>query len=328
MEDFISQFRSVVIELLQYSAAKGWSIRQTVRGIDQRLENVKRSAGSSQKDLVAAMERVADEEMDRVFQRTPHQTPVFGPPPTIPSVTMSQPSSLPAVGVSHLVPIGPPLSPVAFTPSPFTELTMPSTFVVPRVGTDPASMREGNYLPQGKKSYMTLDNGGHPFRVAIDGNKVTVWATNMSVRRPYVSGFTTKIFIGTSPRNDMTDFSGGYGSDEDGNSVLFQKYKDGNNLYWFAGDTVFQFRSLAPIVYFTSPVGNSSVPYPWAQDSQGNIYLLIENKVIRNWGPGLTPNLTLNQKDVLDPYQDYYDNAASLDVIPLDGISVAAERQF
>ena len=75
MENFISQFRSIVIGILNDSTAKGWSIRQTVREIDQRLENVKRSAGSSQKDLVAAMERVADEEMNRVFQRLPAQVP-------------------------------------------------------------------------------------------------------------------------------------------------------------------------------------------------------------------------------------------------------------
>lgn len=160
-----------------------------------------------------------------------------------------------------------------------------------------------------KQQYLTLDNGGNPFKVVIEqDNKIVVWAYNHQRKTPYLSFKASQVFIGNSPRNDMTEYSGGY--DRDGTSVVLQKVGDeARNEYYFVGTVIFKFRTFAPIIYFTSPVGNNSVPYPWAQDSSGYVYLLIENVVLKS---NLPANISNDAKDKIDPYSFYYghtDNA-------------------
>jgi hypothetical protein len=87
----------------------------------------------------------------------------------------------------------------------------------------------------------------------------------------------TRVFIGKSPMNAMTRFSGGYGDNWDGNTILAQISKHG---YVFIGDEIYEFSTVETIEYFVSPVGNSGVGYPVAT-STNLVYLLGEKKVMK-----------------------------------------------
>ena len=75
------------------------------------------------------------------------------------------------------------------------------------------------------KIYYIHDNGGRPFKVDIDGNDVKIYkeipgkVQEYSIK-PVLNTKAAKIFIGKSPKNKMTIFSGGYGKEFDGNSIL------------------------------------------------------------------------------------------------------------
>lgn len=137
--------------------------------------------------------------------------------------------------------------------------------------------------------YPILDNGGTPFIVYIspDNKEVSVYTVPKEEYIPegeLVGDFTEdikfytkrllhvkpqKVYIGTSPKNSMTTFSGGYGSK--GNTVLL--HMKGNEYILISNDIKF-FKTKSPIVKYKSPVGNSSVPYPFAVDKNRNYYLL------------------------------------------------------
>ena len=76
-------------------------------------------------------------------------------------------------------------------------------------------------------------------------------------------------FIGISPKNAMTKFSGGYGKYFTGNSILI---KIDNNKYVYIGSDIYSFTAETNIIRYVSPVGNNDVPYPLAYGSQ-NVYV-------------------------------------------------------
>jgi hypothetical protein len=137
------------------------------------------------------------------------------------------------------------------------------------------------------------DNGDVPFKVEINENQVDIFSTHGTT--PILKRNAKKIFIGKSPKNKMTTFSAAHGPDFLGNSLLLQLE---DNQYEFIGRTIFTFSSLAEIVEFVSPVGNSDVPYPYAIDADGNTYLMIEHVVLK--GAHLFED---------DPYSYYYDKS-------------------
>lgn len=80
-----------------------------------------------------------------------------------------------------------------------------------------------------------------------------------------------KSFVGKSPINNMTKYSGGHGKKFDGNTILLQKNK---NTYVFIYMGIEEFKVFNDeIVKFVSPVGNNDVPYPYAI-GKNNIYSL------------------------------------------------------
>jgi len=89
-----------------------------------------------------------------------------------------------------------------------------------------------------------------------------------------------KIFIGKSPLNKMTEYSGGHGPDFDGNSILLELKTYEGYLYLFIGLEVYDFKPLGKIVEYVSPVGNNDFPYPYAIDEFGNYYLMLEKKML------------------------------------------------
>jgi hypothetical protein len=154
-----------------------------------------------------------------------------------------------------------------------------------------------------KSIYYTHDNGGRPFKVEINEDKHVVdvygnYQESKTYNKKLYSTKYTNIWIGKSPKIEMTLFSGGYGKKFEGNSILVET---GNLEYVFIGEKIFSFKSIAPIKTYVSPVGNNDVPYPYAVDSDGYIYLMIENVIIH-------PNE--KTKELFDkgnePYSVYY----------------------
>jgi hypothetical protein len=85
------------------------------------------------------------------------------------------------------------------------------------------------------------------------------------------------IFVGKSPLNEMTQFSGGHGRKWNGNSILLHL---SGLKYVFIGMTIQQFEAKSPIVKYVSPVGNNGVPYPFAIDEEKRFYFMIQNQYI------------------------------------------------
>lgn len=138
-----------------------------------------------------------------------------------------------------------------------------------------------------EKIYFIHDNRDRPFKVQIENdNIIYVYKKDGYDEEkgkytydlnPYATFDTTKIFIGKSPFNKMTEYSGGYGPEFDGNTILFESKI---NEYVHIGSEIFSFETKYPIKEYISPVGNNDVPYPYAIDTQNNIYLIIFKVII------------------------------------------------
>lgn len=162
--------------------------------------------------------------------------------------------------------------------------------------------------------YYTHDNGGRPFRVELSNNKKTLHTPvidtnnllNVFDNYPHSKTYNKKIYstkytniwIGKSPKIESTIFSGGYGKKFEGNSILIET---GNLEYVFIGEKIFTFKSISPIKKYISPVGNNDVPYPYAVDLNGYIYLMIENVIIL---PNQKTKELFDKSD--EPYSVYY----------------------
>lgn len=151
--------------------------------------------------------------------------------------------------------------------------------------------------------YFTHANGARPYKVTINNNHVNVYKSTNEDDENYnclVLDITPQqIFIGKSIKNKMTEFSGGYGDEFDGNSILL-KVNDTTSIY--VGEKIMLFHTLNPIVSYHSPVGNNDVPYPWAVDSENNHYLIIEEVIVKS-----SPVLEQYFANEKEPYSYYYD---------------------
>ncbi len=158
------------------------------------------------------------------------------------------------------------------------------------------------------KQYRTLDNYGIGFVVLIgkhdesDLETVYVYGRTQDLVNSSYNNDPTQIFVnqikkydaleiflGTSPKNQMTEFSGGYGIDENtgldkwlGNSILLRIREtpkadsvmgstlgnfQSNDEFFYAqiGTDVFEFKTNERIIKYVSSVGNNCVPYPYAE---------------------------------------------------------------
>ena len=153
--------------------------------------------------------------------------------------------------------------------------------------------------------YLTHDNGGRVFKVEIEGKLIKILLADGDWRLEIKS---EQIFIGKSPFNEMTKFSGGSGPEFDGNSILIKT--EGKN-YYFVGEVIYQFTALSTIVEFCSPVGNSDVPYAWARDDLNNIYLMSEKMLILGNSSILEKQVCSCDNFNFDPYRLYYDESSN-----------------
>jgi hypothetical protein len=196
-----------------------------------------------------------------------------------------------------------------------------------------------------ERCYQTHDNGGRPFKVCYNSRRFWVLKPSSEEEEEEVHDTIAvkpisyiRVFVGRSPLNDMTEFSGGHGPKFDGNSMLFElaptrpggskSKREAVFNYMFVGDRVCEFGTRSPITAFVSPVGNNDVPYPFAVDRAGVVYLLTE-EVQLTAGP-------YAEEVLRDPYDFYYrrslltpdrsvvgkDNAVvDQGVVPFEGIT-------
>lgn len=169
-------------------------------------------------------------------------------------------------------------------------------------------------------SFQTQFDQGNPFEVVITPTETRVFCRDEDADPGLQTTFESQpsvivkkpkeIWVGISPKNDLTEQVSGYGREEDGNSMLLRT-GGAENEYVFIGDQVITFRLSSPIKTFVSPVGNNDVPYPWAQTEDGDVLLLGETTMLKNQPP-LTP--------MNDPYfEQFYENT-SLTKNQFDGI--------
>jgi hypothetical protein len=176
------------------------------------------------------------------------------------------------------------------------------------------------------ESYQTLDNGGNPFTVKIEDNKVSVYKNNHNEQTDdYELEFLhtynpSHIFIGKSIVCPMTIFSGARDDPEfDGNSILLE-LNPNTHEYVYIGESIYSFKAYSKILSYVSPVGNSSVPYPYAIDELGNHYLIIEDVVLT-----MTEELRTILDEGEDAYTYYYkvhtiaDNFEDIKMLKIDG---------
>jgi hypothetical protein len=188
-------------------------------------------------------------------------------------------------------------------------------------------------MSNGENIYFTHDNGNRPFKVVInkvdkvidvfcrDEEKFNEHYDNLVEydQKVYTTKYST-YFIGKSPKNSMTEFSGGYGKKFDGNSMLVKLSRSNTSkAYLYIGREIFTFRTIHDIEQYVSPVGNNDVPYPYAIDTCGNYYLLGEEVILSK--NDLNKEL-FNRYD--DPYHIYY----KLNLITPDTAYVNPELPF
>jgi hypothetical protein len=140
----------------------------------------------------------------------------------------------------------------------------------------------------GYKRYYTHFNGSRPYLVYLGKEDAFIYEVPQDMEMDSIGEeddenrwMYTKLvkhikfiksFVGKSPLNEMTEFSGGHGKYFDGNSILFQKNK---NTYIFVGHIIKEYKvNNDDIINFISPVGNNDVPYPYAIGNT-NIYSFV-----------------------------------------------------
>ena len=174
-----------------------------------------------------------------------------------------------------------------------------------------------NRETKGFLKYFTHDNGGRPFLVYVGKKEVHIYKQNEKDFYTLWSDLSKddkknawmyiklikkykplEVFIGKSPKNDMTKFSMGYGKKFDGNSILLKISK---NRYVFIGSEVYEFStSDDTIIKYYSPVGNNDVPYPFAYGDK-NIYFMLDRKTVSYKNAQALDNMNKT-----DAYMHYY----------------------
>lgn len=126
--------------------------------------------------------------------------------------------------------------------------------------------------------YHTLYNGSKPYKIIIStDNFIKIYDNNNML---ILEKQANKVFVNTPPNTF--------------NTLLIEV---ADYTYIYVGDKIFTFMSYNQIVEYNSPIGNNMVPYPFAIDNKGWIYLLVYQVVI----------MSIPIKFLSDPY-DYYLN--------------------
>lgn len=161
----------------------------------------------------------------------------------------------------------------------------PTTVIRGKDGNDWLKGKSGKWQKM-KSTYLTHANMGRPYLVDLKGKEAFIYRDTSKYNEddidigkegPYDKFITyafEKAFVGESPKNKMTKFSGGFGLT--GNSILlYIGEQNEKHRYVFIGDQIYEFSTNRRIKSFLSPVGNSDVPYPTAMDGK-NVYFFLD----------------------------------------------------
>lgn len=105
--------------------------------------------------------------------------------------------------------------------------------------------------------HLALDNGGRPFITKVEKNFLNIYKNEFQYKY-------TKVFDGTDE-----------GGDKDSTILV----KIDKNRYLFVGLTIYEFDTEDEIQKYSSPIGNSAVPYPVAIGSK-NVYFMLEREYV------------------------------------------------
>jgi hypothetical protein len=142
------------------------------------------------------------------------------------------------------------------------------------------------------KSYQIHDNGGRPFRVEIDGMKVSVFKTVEDEEEKHLFDVTAdKVFIGK--KSPTGGYDGLKPKEAEGNSILLLV----GSKYMYIGSEIYQFEPVKgdSIEKYYSNIGNSDVPYPYAV-GKTHMYIMLDKVAVEK--------SFFDKKD--DIYQQYY----------------------
>lgn len=122
--------------------------------------------------------------------------------------------------------------------------------------------------------YEVHDNRSRPFKVVIDGAKVTVFAKDTLLKTYRAS----KVFVGRSSGTGvLADHTPAHADRFDGNSILLQLSP---RKFAYVGHEIYEFvTSDEPVAYF-SPVGNNDVPYPVLLGAK-EVYFMLDHTHVR-----------------------------------------------
>jgi hypothetical protein len=154
------------------------------------------------------------------------------------------------------------------------------------------------------KSYLIHDNGGRPFRVEIQGKEVTVFKNMdtydmvdgkfVTIPKPekQIKEFTADtVFVGK--KSSKGGYDGLKPKEAEGNSILLEV----GSKYIYIGSEIYEWAPVKGDVIeaYSSNIGNSDVPYPYAI-GKTHIYIMLDKVAVEK--------SFFTVKD--DIYQQYY----------------------
>lgn len=161
-------------------------------------------------------------------------------------------------------------------------------------------------------AYTTLWNGTERYAVRMGGGRLWVSLGTGPAALPLLKGLAyERVWLGCSPLNETTAFSGGHGPAFDGNALLFLLPTESGALvprrYLFVGYRLYAFDWPAdePVERFVSSVGNSCVPYPYAVTPRYALFFLDATAL-----PRAVLGEEASARPTADLYEQYYDHLA------------------
>jgi len=137
-------------------------------------------------------------------------------------------------------------------------------------------------MPKPKHKYVIEDNGSHPYHVYDYGSRADVYALQYDrdsdeevVVKKILSIPYKKLFPGDNTLR-LPDYSS-----KKGNTVLIQQT---NGKYIYIGDGIREFSGVDGDVIekYYSPIGNNSVPYPYAVGKKYTYFLVDKTEYVEN----------------------------------------------
>lgn len=157
------------------------------------------------------------------------------------------------------------------------------------------------------KWYTTQFRNSRPFLIEQGDTIIKVYEADMFRRD--ISTFYAEpvmmiepfihLFRGDSDPIPSTIRIDTHGPMYNGNTILVHIQE---NVYMYIGHYVYIFYATDHIISYRSPVGRNNVPFPWAADRSGNIYLLNEFVVLNDRMPLIEPYGVYYRESVMTGY--------------------------